>query len=90
MAEQMSALTQWGQGFAKAAGEQGFGMPSVPASGELRDFVGWAKQVSGSVGSFVSLPALEDDADYVTVLSWARSLDSAVRGYGLSLPPLPG
>ena len=88
--EQISGLVQWGQGLVSGASAQGFGLPSLADSAELKDVVAWARQVSGAIGGFVTLPAISDDADFDTLLGWAKSLDTAVRGYGLSLPSLPG
>jgi hypothetical protein len=87
--EDVSALFEWGRGLVQTAGAAGFPMQAVPASTDLKDFVGWAKAVSSGMGGMVPLPALGDDGDYASALAWAKAFDGTARGMGASLPPLP-
>jgi hypothetical protein len=87
--QDISALFEWARTLREMAGSAGFPMDAVPASGELADFVGWAKGVSAGMGAFVSLPALSDGASFAEALAWARALDGTARGMGAALPPLP-
>ena len=87
--EQIGALFTWGKSIVDGAKSQGFPMQELSASGQLKDFVAWAKAVGAGMGGFISLPALTDDADFAAALGWAKACDSAVRQFGASPPALP-
>ena len=87
--EQIGALFTWGKSIVDGAKSQGFPMQELSASGQLKDFVVWAKGVGAGMGGFISLPALTDDADFAAALGWAKACDSAVRQFGASPPALP-
>ena len=87
--EQIGALFTWGKSIVDGAKSQGFPMQELSASGQLKDFVVWAKAVGAGMGGFISLPALTDDADFAAALGWAKACDSAVRQFGASPPALP-
>jgi len=87
--EQIGALFTWGKSIVDGAKSQGFPMQELSASGQLKDFVAWAKAVGAGMGGFFSLPALADDSDFAAALGWAKACDSAVRQFGASPPALP-
>ena len=87
--EQIGALFTWGKSIVDGAKSQGFPMQELSTSGQLKDFVSWAKAVGAGTGGFISLPALADDADFGGALAWAKAFDSAVRQFGASPPALP-
>jgi hypothetical protein len=87
--EQVGALFTWGKSIVDGAKAQGFPMAELSPSGELKDFVSWAKTVGAGMGGFITLPALSDDSDFAGALGWAKAFDGAVRQFGASPPPLP-
>ncbi|HXH21660.1 MAG TPA: hypothetical protein VNN10_06495 [Dehalococcoidia bacterium] len=87
--ENVGALFAWGRALVQTAASAGFPMAALPESGQLSDFIAWARSVNSGIGAMASLPSLPDDAGYEQVLAWARALDGTARGMGAALPPLP-
>ena len=57
--EQIGALFTWGKSIVDGAKSQGFPMQELSASGQLKDFVAWAKACDSAVRQFgASPPAL--------------------------------
>ena len=85
----LTAITSWANALSSLAGQRGFPLPLLGESASLGDLVAWARAINGAAGAYVSLPSLPADADEAAVLSWAKTVDGAIRGFGISLPPLP-
>ena len=85
----LTAITSWANALGGLAGQRGFSLPLLGETTSLGDLVAWARSVNGAAGAYVSLPSLPADADEAAVLSWAKTVDGAIRGFGISLPPLP-